>query len=208
MFPRKDLPRAALALFTALVVAGCAARPETLRRPANEQVLQVKEEVKWKLGFWDVTLVPGTYVGKFEDEAGTYFVGPPMCVYLAGRPRKEDALAGSAWECGILLPKKPGNEPTVFQIIGTNRPLMVFHPDDRPDFSKVAPLAPRPDDMSGAKTALAFTPLNSGAGIVGGALTGAVLGALIEAEKGTFRDFKSQPAKGWLLQAPASALVP
>lgn len=204
MFPRKFCSRAALVLFAPLFAAGCAVRPEELRRPANEQVLQIEEKVKWKLGFWDVTLVPGTYVGKFENDAGTYFMGPPMCVYVSGRAGKDEDPGGAAWECGILLPKKPGNEPSVFHTIGTHRPLTIFYPDDTPDFSKVAPLAPRQAGASGVNTTLSTVPVSSGAGIVGGALAGAVMGAILEAEQGTFRDFKTQPPKGWLLQAPTS----
>ncbi|RSZ58178.1 hypothetical protein HF313_00280 [Massilia atriviolacea] len=205
MFSSSYSHRAAVVLFTSLVMAGCAARPETLRRPANERVLQIKETVTWKLGFWDVALVPGTYVEKYEDDAGAYFMGPPMCVYMAGRPRKEDALAGNAWECGILLPKKPGNEPTVVHIIGTQRPLTVFHADDTPDFSAVAPRAPRPDGTFDVSTTINSMPVLTVPGIAAGALTGAALGAILEAEQGTFRDFKTQPAKGWLVQTPASA---
>ncbi|MDQ1924109.1 hypothetical protein [Massilia pseudoviolaceinigra] len=207
MFPQKYRPCAALALVTSLLVSGCAVRPEALRRPANEQVLQIRENVKWKVGFWDVTLVPGTYIGKFENDSVTYFMGPPMCLYLSGRARNDEAIAGTALECGIQLPKKQGADPMVFTIVGTNRPLTIFHADDTPDFSKVAPLAPRPVNTSGVNTTVHTTvstmPVSGGAGIAGGALAGAFLGAMIEAEQGTFREFKTQPAQGWLLQAGA-----
>jgi hypothetical protein len=83
-----------------------------------------------------------------------------------------------------------------------------FHDAARASLVAIGPASivesPRPDATSGVNTPMRTVPIISGAGIVAGALPGAVLGTIVDAEQGTFRDFKSQPAKGCLLQAPTS----
>lgn len=122
-----------------------------------------------------------------------------MCLYASGRPHKE--IGGSAFDCGILIPVSKSEQPKVFQIIGTNRPLTVFLPDDTPDFSKVGPL---PATTAGADPALLATPAGGTASIVGGAIAAGIVAGILADEQGSFVEFRTQPAKGWLRQQPSS----
>ena len=157
----------------ALIGACQGVAPEGLRRSSVEKTLMVQHAVKWKLGFWDVMLADTTYVGKFEDNAGTYYLGPSPCLYTSGKVRDEP-MAGSAWDCGIFVPRAAGRTPMVFVVNGTGREQTAFNPDGTPDIGKINPVKE-----------VVVPP------------TAVVLTALVEWENGRFRNFRSQPSDGW-----------
>lgn len=192
----------------ALVFSGCTGvSPESLRRAQQEKTIEVSEAVKWKLGFWDVTLRPGVYSGKFEDDNGTYFVGPSPCVFMTGRVGSGNA-GGSGWDCGIYVPRKEGAEPVVLTINASNREIGHFKPDGSPSFDLEPPLSaklPATSASSGTPSDLTMPNLlasqHTVAGVAGGALGGAIVDSIVVAERGRFQEFKTQPAKGWLVHA-------
>jgi hypothetical protein len=157
-----------------ILLAACeGVAPEALRQRSVEKTLIVQHPVKWKLGFWDVMLAAGTYVSKFEDNSGTYYLGRSPCVYTTGKVRNEPP-AGTAADCGIFVPNKPGRAAKVLIVNGTNRDHTAFNADGTPDTSRI-------------------NQVNEAVPIPNAAL----LTALIAAEKGRFRHFNSQPSDGW-----------
>jgi hypothetical protein len=169
-----------LVLPTLALLGACqGVAPEGLRRASVEKSLTVQHPVNWKAGFWNLMLAADTtYVGKFEDNTGTYYLGPSPCLYVSGKVRDEP-LAGSAWDCGIFVPHTAGRAPKVFVVNDTSRAQTDFNTDGTPDISKINPIK----------------------AVVPGPTTGIVLTALLEMDKGRFRDFTWQPANGWFESA-------
>jgi hypothetical protein len=195
-----------------LFISGCqGVAPETLRRPSQEKVLHLVEVVKWKLGFWDVTLRPGDYIGKFESDGGIYYVGPSPCVFVTGKVGARPP-EGQGWDCGIFVSHTNAAEPIVLMVNASNRAHTSFQSDGSPSFGAETP---RTDDTPTTGTDSASLgafiqstvpqTTTSIGGAVGGAIGGALVESIIKAERGRFQDFKSQPSKEWLLRASAVA---
>jgi len=210
MSRQKNSLHLGLALAVSVLLLGCqGVAPEALRRLPLEKTLSVQQLVKWKLGFWDVTLANGIYVGKFEDDDGTYYLGPTPCIYMSGRVRAEPPVALS-FDCGIFVSNAPDDTPVVLMVNGTNREHTALNADGSPDIRQVNLGRHAPVDgkaLDAGIQASAQTTINSmpNAGIVGGAVGGAIgavmVAMIVEADKGRISHFRTQPPDGWLARA-------
>jgi hypothetical protein len=186
-------------LLAPLFLLGCAGvAPETLRPPAREAVLHLKEQVSWKRASWDVTLRSGLYVAKYENDEGTYFIGPKPCLYMSmGTTSAEPA--GAAWECGIFVPNMKVSPPIVLMVLGTNHEHKGFHPDGTPFISEENQ---GNEEKANYVDTSNLTPQTSGfSGVAGGAIGGGIANGIVAAERGRFQVFTTQPPNGWFQRA-------
>jgi hypothetical protein len=184
-------------LAVAAFVGGCAGVDQKEMRPvANGRTLTLTHDVRWKydsgLGFgrWDYILLSGAYKETFENEAGSFYVGPgPSCLFETAIVDPKPPF-GQSRECAIFVPRSAGEQPKVYFINRGFYAQSEFNPDETPVTAhRGAPQqgAGVPDDQ------VKFTPPAAG-----GLLTSAVVVGMASAVRGRFTEFGHQPSSGWI----------
>ena len=188
-------------LAVALVAAGCAGIDQKeMRAVANGRTFTLTHDLRWKydsgLGFgrWDYVLLSGAYKEVFENDAGSFYVGPgPSCLFETAIVDPKPPF-GQSRECAIFVPHGAREQPKIYFINRGFYAQTEFNPDETPVTAhRGAPQqgAGVPDDQ------VKFAPAATG-----GLLTQAVVVGKAAAERGRFTEFGHQPPSGWAGDVP------
>lgn len=164
-----------------LLAGGCSTNPANLKRPETPMTLELPAAYKHETGRNRARfeLPPGVYTAEYEDAEGTYFRGARACVQLwyAG-PANKDQPADQliTREGGVYLPRKASEPAKIYVYVGSE---VQVNPNRPSDGGPVVPASVATDIAARAAPAAGV-----GTGAVGAALGGAVVDALVAAEKG------------------------